>query len=100
MDDFVSTLRPLKRIFPQARVGIGELGAQGRADGRPRDPSLAEKERIARRYIGMHDRLRAALGPRFLGGWFWWYYATDAVPWDRPRSLWPTLEDLYADVTR
>lgn len=93
-----STLRSLARIFPHARVGIGELGAQGRADGLPRDPTLAEKERIARRYIGMHDRLRADVGPRFVGGYFWWYYATDAVPWDRPRSLWPVLEDLYGDL--
>ena len=73
-------------------------GAQGRADGRPRDPTLAEKERIARRYIGMHDQLRADVGRRYLGGYFWWYYATDAVPWDRPRSLWPTIEDVYGDI--
>lgn len=93
-----SSLRALTRIFSAAEVGIGELGAQGRADGLPRDPTLAEKERIARRYIGMHDQLRADVGPRYLGGYFWWYYATDAVPWDRPRSLWPTLEDLYGDI--
>lgn len=98
VEEFAATLRPLRRIFSQAQVGIGELGAQGRADGLPRDPSLAEKERIARRYIGMHDRLRAEVGPRFVGGYFWWYYATDAVPWDRPRSLWPTLDDLFSDV--
>lgn len=95
---FGSTLRSLLRIFPRAQVGIGELGAQGRADGLPRDPTLAEKKRIARRYIGMHDRLRADVGPRFVGGYFWWYYATDAVPWDRRGSLWPVLEDLYADI--
>jgi hypothetical protein len=98
VEQFASTLRALTRIFPRARVGIGELGAQGRADGLPHDPTLAEKKRIARRYIGMHDRLRSEVGPRFVGGYFWWYYATDAVPWDRPRSLWSTLEDLYADV--
>lgn len=100
VEQFASTLRSLRRIFPGARVGIGELGAQGRADGLPQDPTPAEKERIARRYIGMHDRLRAEVGPRFVGGYFWWYYATDAVPWDRPRSLWPVLEDLYASLGR
>jgi len=96
VEQFGSTLRSLKHIFPSAQVGIGEIGAQGRADGLPRDPTLTEKERIARRYIGMHDQLRADVGPRFIGGYFWWYYATDAVPWDRPRSLWPVLEDLYS----
>lgn len=97
-DQLGSTLRALTRIFPAAQVGIGELGAQGRADGLPRDPTLAEKQRIGRRYVGMHHRLRADVGPRYLGGYFWWYYATDAVPWDRPRSLWPTLEDLYSGL--
>lgn len=96
---FASVLRSLKRIFPGAPVGIGEVGAQGRADGLPRDPTLAEKERIARRYLGMHDRLREAVGARYVGGYFWWYYATDAVPWDRRRSLWPVLEELYAAMT-
>ncbi len=95
---FASTLRALEHIFPGARVGIGELGAQGRADGLPHDPTLAEKERIARRYIGMHEQLHADVGPRFVGGYFWWYYATDAVPWDRPHSLWPVLEDLYSTL--
>lgn len=94
---FAATLRALTRVFPHAQVGIGEIGAQGRADGFP-DPTYAEKERIARRYIGMHDRLRAAIGARFIGGYFWWYYATDAVPWDRPDSLWPVIEDLYAGL--
>ncbi|UMG93229.1 hypothetical protein [Nocardioides sp. TF02-7] len=93
-----ATLRSLQRIFPRALVGIGEVGAQGRADGLPRDPTFAEKERIARRYLGMHDRLRQAVGRRFIGGYFWWYYATDAVPRSRPGSLWPVLESLYADI--
>lgn len=92
--DFTKVLRSLGSIAPQAELGIGEIGAQGRADGLPRDPSLAEKQRIARTYYGMHDRLRAGVGPRFVGGYFWWYYATDAVPKDRPGSLWPTLDGL------
>jgi hypothetical protein len=95
---FAATLRALTRVFPHARVGIGEIGAQGRADGLPHDPTPEEKERIARRYIGMHERLREAVGPRFVGGYFWWYYATDAVPWDRPGSLWPVLDELYAQL--
>lgn len=96
---FAATLRALTRVFAHARVGFGEIGAQGRADGFP-EPTLAEKERIARRYIGMHDQLREAVGARYVGGYFWWYYATDAVAWNRPESLWPVLEDLYAGLGR
>lgn len=95
---FARTLNALKSLFPGAQVGLGEVGAQGRADGLPHDPTLAEKKRIAERYLGMHDALRARVGPRYVGGYFWWYYTQDAVPWDRPGSLWPTLERLFATM--
>jgi len=94
----IVTLREIARIFPKARLGIGEIGAQGRADGLPTEPTLAEKQRIAARYYGMDAALRARLGQRFVGGYFWWYYTRDAVPMARARSLWPTLDDLLAAI--
>lgn len=96
--DFARVLRAVGSIAPQAKLGIGEIGAQGKDDGLPRDPSLAEKQRVARTYYGMHRQLRSSLGPRFVGGYFWWYYATDAVPRDRPGSLWPTLDALLTSL--
>lgn len=87
-------LAALGTIFPRAQLGIGEVGAQGVADGLPADPALAEKRRIAARYYGMQPALAARLGPRFVGGYFWWYYAQDAVPRTRVQSLWPTLDAL------
>lgn len=89
-------LTELGALFPNARLGIGELGAQGRADGLPQDPTLAEKQRIATRYYGMHSALQQAVGPRFAGGYFWWYYQQDAVPMNRPASLWSTLDALMS----
>ena len=89
------TFAALKRIFPRARVGFGEIGAQRRSDGLPSNPTLAEKQRVAKRYYGMHQTLRHRLGRRYVGGYFWWYYADDAVPRHRPRSLWPTLDRLF-----
>lgn len=97
-DQFVQILRRLAPLFPGAKLGIGEIGAQGRVDGLPEEPDLAEKQRIARRYYGMHDAIRAGVGPRYVGGYFWWYYARDAVPRDRPQSLWPTLDDLLTSL--
>jgi hypothetical protein len=94
----IVTLREIARIFPKARLGLGEIGAQGRADGLPTDPTLAEKQRIAARYYGMDAALRARLGQRFVGGYFWWYYTRDAVPMARARSLWPTLDDRLAAI--
>jgi hypothetical protein len=95
----IASFRELARIFPQARLGIGEIGAQGREDGLPLDPVLADKQRIAARYYGMDAALRARLGPRFVGGYFWWYYLEDAVPMRRPASLWPTLDELLAGLS-
>jgi len=94
----IATFRQLARIFPKAKLGIGEIGAQGVADGLPSEPTLAEKQRIAARYYGMDAALRARLGPRYVGGYFWWYYTRDAVPKDRPGTLWPMLDDLLASI--
>lgn len=92
---FARTFRALKQIFPNARVGMGEIGAQRRSDGLSTNPTLAGKKRIAERYYGMQDQLRQRLGPRYVGGYFWWYYAQDAVPRHRPKSLWPTIDRLF-----
>ncbi len=96
--DLARTLNRLGRLFPNARLGIGEIGAQGIADGLPTNPTLAEKKRIARTYYGMQPELRLRVGRRFAGGYFWWYYRQDAVPKDRKASLWPELERLLAGL--
>ena len=96
---FVRVFTALKRIFPTSQVGMGEIGAQGRADGLPANPTLAEKQRIANRYYGMHAALRTELGERYVGGYFWWYYQQDAVLAPRRRSLWPLLDGLLASLS-
>lgn len=95
---FVRVFTRLGRVFPQARLGMGEIGAQGAADGLPQDPSLQEKQRVAARYYGLQSPLRAALGRRYVGGYFWWYYLQDAVLAPPGQSLWPTLEGLLSSL--
>lgn len=91
-------LTALGRLFPAAKLAIGETGAQGTEDGVPKDPGFARKKAIAERYYGMDHDLRSRLGGRFVGGYFWWYYAEDAVPRRQPRSLWPTIDRLLASL--
>ena len=91
-------LAALGELFPYAKLAIGETGAQGSEDGLPKDPSFAKKKAIAERYYGMHQDLRARLGERYVGGYFWWYYAEDAVPRRQPKSLWPSLDRLLASL--
>jgi hypothetical protein len=87
----------LGKLFPKAKLGIGEIGAQNETDGFPA-PTYSEKVRIAKRYYGMHDQLKEIVGERFVGGYFWWYYCEDALPEDGQGSLWPVLNELLAGL--
>lgn len=98
-EQVATILRELGSIFPRAELGIGEVGAQGIEDGKATNPSRATKEQIARRYYGMHSQLKTLVGPRFVGGYFWWYFVDDAVPRHRPDSLWPTLNELLTALS-
>ena len=62
--EFVNMFNKLKTIFPNAKLGMGEIGAQGLDDDLPRDPTLAEKQTIANRYYGMHNTLKTAIGQK------------------------------------
>jgi hypothetical protein len=71
----------LGKMFPRARLGIGECGF---SVSQPEDP---QKAAYLRRVYGM--RVRA---PRFVGGFFYWQFNSDMVPTSRP--LWKTLHGL------
>lgn len=87
-------LTMLGEHFPKAKLGIGEIGAQGTEDGLDEDPTTEQKRTIAQRYMSMDPELSATLGDRFIGGWFWWYFVDDAVPKGKFNSLWPLLNEL------
>jgi hypothetical protein len=67
--DWAAVFARLAPLFPGARLGIGECGTK--------DP--ARKEEVLRRYYGL--RLDE---PRFVGGFFWWYFSDDMVPASGP----------------
>lgn len=92
---FTAQMTRLHTLFPNARIGIGEIGAQGKDDGLPTNPTLTEKQRIATRYYGLQPAAKAALGDTYVGGYFWWYYYQDAVTTTPTTSLWPTLNTIF-----
>lgn len=92
---FIDIFNKLKTTFPNAKIGMGEIGAQGKDDGFASNPDLSEKQRIANRYYGMHSALKSALGSRYVGGYFWWYYYQDAVPSNKVNSMWQTIENNF-----
>lgn len=86
LGDALAALAPL---FPNARLGIGEVGVKNRTD-----PMAFRRAVIARDY-GHHQALRARFGARFVGGYFWWSYSDDAVGRSGPGPLWPDLERAF-----
>lgn len=63
-------------LFPNSNLGIGECGT-----------SISNrKEEFINRYYKMHITT-----PRYIGGYFWWYYRQDCVPWTT-KPLWGVLE--------
>lgn len=96
--DLASMLNDLGEMYPSSYLGIGEVGAQGVADGLSSDPSMVEKERLARYYYGLHDALVTQVGPRYVGGYFWWYFREDVIDAPEESSLWPTLNELLNNL--
>ena len=80
--DWPAVFARLRTVFPTAKLGFGEIG-------RDRKAPRAAKARMVRDFYGMER-----LGARFVGGYFWWYFAEDMVP--RTKPLWRTLRDTVA----
>lgn len=77
--DWPRIFRRLGKLFPNSLLGIGESGA-----------SKAERPAATlRRTYGLKVD-----DPRFVGGCFWWTFATDMVP--RDRELWKVLAEALA----
>jgi hypothetical protein len=70
-----SSLEALHAIYPNAALGFGEVGLPRRV----RRSSLAKAEQIMRWAYSLNPGL-----PYYIGGYFWWYGAEDAL---RGRAL-------------
>jgi hypothetical protein len=66
---WTAVFRRLHAMFPHARLGFGEVGT-------------AVKDTVAYKtaYLNRYYRLSIDL-PQYAGGYFWWYYAEDMLPY-------------------
>jgi hypothetical protein len=71
----------LHALYPNALVGFGEIGLSNPVTRH----TIAAARSLIRYYYGLRIRL-----PYFVGGYFWWYYAEDCLPYNS-KPLWPTL---------
>ncbi len=63
-------------LFPASKLGIGECGTT----------FANRKEEYINRYYKMNITT-----PKYIGGYFWWYYRQDCVPWTT-KPLWGVLD--------
>ena len=76
----------LRRLFPSARIGFGEIGMP--------QPALPSTRAAAASLISYYYGLRVPL-PYYAGGGFYWYFAEDMVPWRR-SPLWGVLAKTWS----
>jgi hypothetical protein len=69
----------LAGIFPKSKVGFGELGT-----AHPQYGSSYEIDEI-NQYYPMAKTV-AGLPASYIGGYFWWYFAEEMVPWGTTLS--------------
>jgi hypothetical protein len=74
--------RKLHTLYPHALLGFGEIGMNAPVTRK----TMSAAEVLLRHYYGLPLRLSY-----YVGGYFWWYYAQDCVPW-RNKPLCPDLQ--------
>jgi hypothetical protein len=78
---FRNYFRKLHVLYPHALLGFGEIGLRS-----PAGPhAIAAARSLISYYYGLRIRL-----PYYVGGYFWWYYAEDCLPYSA-KPLWSSL---------
>jgi hypothetical protein len=77
----------LESIFPNAKVGFGEIGTSSTSA-----PSSVQTGLIKTYY----PMVNSFNDPKFVGGFFWWYYAEEMVPYT--KTYWSVLNQTIAPL--
>ena len=85
--DWTSDFTALEAMFPNAKVGFGEIGTS--SIGAP----VSVQNNLITTYYPMVNSFK---DPKFIGGFFWWNYAEEMVPYT--KSYWTTLDQTIAPL--
>jgi hypothetical protein len=77
----------LESIFPNAKVGFGEIGTSSTS------APTSVQTGLIKTYYPMVNSFN---DPKFVGGFFWWYYAEEMVPYT--KAYWTTLDQTIAPL--
>lgn len=78
---WTAAFRCLHALYPRAMVGFGEIGLTAPVAR----ATLSAARSLVRYYYGLRVPL-----PYYAGGYFWWYYAEDCLPY-ATRPLWQAI---------
>lgn len=81
----------LESIFPAAKVGFGEIGTSSTS------APLSVQQNLIKSYYPMGTTTMAA-DPRFIGGYFWWNYVEQMLPYST-SSYWSLLNNTIKPLT-
>ncbi len=77
--------RELHALYPHALLGFGEVGMRSPATA----ATQAAAEALIRHYYGLAIRL-----PYYAGGYFWWYFKEDCLPY-ASKPLWGVVRQGF-----
>jgi hypothetical protein len=77
-------------LYPNALLGFGEIGMNNPATA----TTLSAAESLIRHYYGLALKL-----PYYVGGYFWWYFKQDGLPYTS-KPLWGVLRDGFRAEAR
>jgi hypothetical protein len=80
-----SVFDQLHAMFPRAALGFGESGISNDRG------SPTTKAALLSEYCDVH-----VTGDDYVGGYFWWYYAEDALPYEG-NAVWNALSACITD---
>jgi hypothetical protein len=84
--DWTKIFTELGKVFPNAKLGFGELGLANP------DGTLSTNVRNKKALIQRYYTMAAPIPTRYIGGYFWWTFAEDAVP--KTKTFWSTFYDV------
>jgi hypothetical protein len=80
----------LHLLYPDALLGFGEIGMNNPATA----TTLSAAKSLIRHYYGLALKL-----PYYIGGYFWWYFKEDGLPYTS-KPLWGALRDGFRAEAR
>lgn len=76
-DEWESVFADLGVLFPNSKLGFGEVGMR----------KQLKKESYLQRYYSLDLQ-----HPRYIGGYFWWYFKQDMVP--KSKAMWSIFNTI------